>query len=162
MKAEIKAQSGFTMIELMIVTAIVAILASIAIPSYNDYVTRSKIAEAVSKLSEGRVRMEQWFQDARTYQGGLGCATIGSPVAANANPITFNDAKYFTYNCSTLGANTYVLTATGVATQGMDGFSYTLDDTNSKTTSMTGYALTNGWTDPAPNNCWANKKGGAC
>jgi type IV pilus assembly protein PilE len=53
---------GFTLIEVMVVVAIIAILAAIAIPNYADYVTRSKVTDAVSGLSEMRVRMEQYFQ----------------------------------------------------------------------------------------------------
>lgn len=156
MKVQMETQSGFTMIELMIVTVIVAILASVAIPSYNDYVMRGKITEAISNLSAGRVRMEQWFQDTRTtYVGGLGCAAAGAAIA-------FSDAKYFTYSCSTLTASTYVLTATGVATQGMGGFAYTIDDTNVKTSTITSPALDHDWATPNPNNCWTTKKGGIC
>ena len=68
---------GFTLIELMIVVGIMAILASIAIPSYSEYVRRSRITEAVSALSGMRVKMEQYFQDNRTYAGA--CAAAPSP-----------------------------------------------------------------------------------
>ncbi len=59
--------SGFTLIEMMITVAIVAILASVALPSYSEYVLRSKTEEATSGLAELRVRMEQYFQDNRKY-----------------------------------------------------------------------------------------------
>ena len=62
-----KAQSGFTLLELMIVVVVVAILASIAYPAYTDYIIRSRIPEATSTLATKRIQMEQWFQDNRTY-----------------------------------------------------------------------------------------------
>ncbi len=148
-------QKGFTLIELMITVAIIAILASVAIPSYSNYVQRGKIAEAIGNLSNGRVKMEQMFMDSRSYVNGLGCAAAG-------DPIIFPDAKNFTYSCSTLTINTYVLTATGVASNGMGGFSYTIDDANVKTSSITGNAAANGWSNPNPNNCWTTKQGGTC
>ena len=148
-----KAPRGFTMIELMIVVAIIGILAAVAIPMYGDYVTRSKITEAMSNLSDGRVRMEQFFQDNRTYIGGLGCAAAGAAIA-------FSGSRYFTYACTVLTANTYSLTATGVTAEGMSGFSYTIDQANAKTSIMTAPATTNGWSGNAA--CWATKKGGVC
>ena len=60
---------GFTLIEVMIVVVIIGILAAIAIPQYSDYVIRSKIPEATSALAGARVKMEQFFQDNRTYAG---------------------------------------------------------------------------------------------
>ena len=65
---------GFTLIELMIVMAIIAILGAVAIPAYRDYVVRSRLSGAASGLSEARVRMEQFYADSRTYAaGGGGC-----------------------------------------------------------------------------------------
>jgi len=64
-----RSSRGFTIIEVMIVVVIIAILASVAIPSYVDYITRSKIQEATSTLLSQRVKMEQFFQDQRTYVG---------------------------------------------------------------------------------------------
>lgn len=154
MKARIKAQSGFTLIEVMIVVVIVAILASIAVPSYTDYVQRGKITEAISNLSAGRVRMEQLFLDSRSYVGGLGCNAVNDPIA-------FTDSKYFTYSCTAIGPASYTLTATGRADQGMGGFSYAITDANVKTSTITAPATDSGWATPA-NNCWTTKKGGQC
>jgi len=68
-------QSGFTLIEVMITIAIVAILAAIAIPNYANYLTRGKIQEATSNLLGMRVKMEQYFQDNRMYVSpGGGCS----------------------------------------------------------------------------------------
>ena len=54
-----KRSRGFTLIELMITVAIIAILAAVAIPSYGEYVRRGRVTEAVRALSGMRVKMEQ-------------------------------------------------------------------------------------------------------
>ena len=59
--------SGFTLIEVMITVAIVAILGSIALPAYFDYVRRGQLPEAFSNLADYRVKMEQYYQDNRNY-----------------------------------------------------------------------------------------------
>jgi type IV pilus assembly protein PilE len=114
---------GFTLIELMIVVVIVGNLAAIALPSYADYVRRSKIIEATRGLSDFRTRMEQYFLDNRTYVGGCaGAGGIKAKVQANV--------KTFTFTCPTETATTYLLTATGVASEGMNGFVYTFNEAN--------------------------------
>ncbi len=58
---------GFTLIELMITVAIVAILAAIALPSYRDYILRGQVVDATNGLAGMRADMERFFQDNRTY-----------------------------------------------------------------------------------------------
>ena len=58
---------GFTLIELMIVIAVVAILAAVALPAYGDYLRRGQLPEAFTNLADLRVKMEQYYQDNRSY-----------------------------------------------------------------------------------------------
>jgi type IV pilus assembly protein PilE len=147
-------QHGFTVIEIMIAMAVVGILAAIALPNYTQYMQRSKITEATSQLSATRVRLEQWFQDNRTYCAAAGCPTCPATVisTAPAQPI-----KYFSFagNCATAG--TYTITATGVAGEGMGGFTYTINEVNGRTTTLD---AATGWLNQ---NCgWVLRKDGSC
>ena len=138
---------GFTLIELMIVVGIMAILASIAIPSYSEYVRRSRITEAVSALSGMRVKMEQYFQDNRTYVGACAGGTV-------ATLPSFDTTSNFAFDCPTLNATSYVVRAQGQ--NSMTGFTYTLNDQNARATT----AVPTGWILTA--NCWVLKKDGSC
>ncbi|MFO1218192.1 MAG: type IV pilin protein [Burkholderiaceae bacterium] len=115
--------AGFTLIEVMITIAIVAILATVALPSYRDHVRRSQANDATATLAAGRTRMEQYFQDNRNY----------GPTAGTACGPTAPTSKYFTYSCSTSnsGAN-FVLQATG--TPGGTTHTYTISDNGTQTT----------------------------
>lgn len=144
-----RASQGFTLIELMIVVAIIGILAAIAIPQYNDYIIRSRINEAVAGLSDLRLKMEQYFQDNRTYVGACAAGSVAEPPSS-AN------TKYFNFTCSNLAATTYTLTATGKNT--MAGFTYTVNQANTRGTTITGIS---GW-DATSTSCWITNKGGAC
>lgn len=140
-------QHGFTLIEVMIVVAIVAILATIGLPLYNDYVIRSRFPEAQAGLAAGRVQAEQFFQDNRTY--------VGMPCPASTT--------FWTFDCNDAGAPqtaaSYTIFATGQGT--MAGFEFSVDQNNNRSTT----GLKAGWgtaSRATPIACWAIRKGGGC
>src|ERR1700757_3001660 len=117
-------QRGFTLIEVMIVVVTVAILSAIAIPSYRDYVTRGRIVEATAGLGDARNKMEQYFQDNRTYPAGCVIQGVATPTATQ---VALQALQNFTMTCSNLGATTYTVTAAGNTGGPMEGFTYTID-----------------------------------
>jgi type IV pilus assembly protein PilE len=135
--------AGFTLLELMIVVAIVSILAAIALPAYSDYVIRGRIVDATSNLATKRTQLEQYFQDHQTYDTAPACD----------DDTTTSD--YFNFGCPTQSVTTYTLTATGKGS--MDGFVFTLNQDNVKATT----SVPSGWATPST-NCWVRAKGGVC
>jgi type IV pilus assembly protein PilE len=150
--------AGFTLLEVMITVVIVGILASIALPSYNYFVTRSRITEATNTLSSMRTQMEKWFMDHRTYIDTVS-GKCGIEAAAPNLINTYNaDANNkFTMSCVPAGltASTYTLRATGNGP--MLNFIYEINEQNAKNTVQAGT-----WPLPSPNNCWALRKDGSC
>jgi len=146
-----KTMNGFTLVEMLVVVAAIGIMAAVAIPNYNDYTTRSKIQEGTSQLADARVKLEQFFQDNRSYTAAA--LTGGCPTAASLASST----TYFNYTCVNT-ATTYTVTATGKTS--MLGYTYTINQANARTSTIPTDWLPPGLTNPV--NCWVVKKRSAC
>lgn len=132
---------GFTLIEVMITVAIVAILSAIAFPSYTAYVQRSRVPPALDALSSVATRLEQRYQDTGNYASGAACG-VAMPAAEN-----------FTLTCVlTDGDQGFTVTATGNGP--MSGYAYTINHRGVRATTAHPKGT------PAT-NCWS-MRGGTC
>lgn len=138
-RANRRAASGFTLIEVLIAIAIVAILTSIALPSYSAYIKRSKVPAGLDALQSYFTRMEQRFQDSGSYVSGTACA------------ITLPTVQNYTLSCTVAGS-TYTATATGTGT--LSGYTYTINSSGTRTTTAHPKGLPG-------SNCWTIR-GGSC
>jgi prepilin-type N-terminal cleavage/methylation domain-containing protein len=139
---------GFTLIELMITVAIVAILAAIAIPNYRDYVIRGQLVDATQGLAAVRANMERYFQDNRSYVA----------VGAFTPPCTAAVVAYGKFNINCVGTTAVAFTAKAVgAAAPLSGFTFTVDQDNNQVTTVA---------PPAPGSfqgcatAWITKTGG--
>uniref|UniRef100_UPI003365B1F0 type IV pilin protein n=1 Tax=Variovorax arabinosiphilus TaxID=3053498 RepID=UPI003365B1F0 len=132
---------GFTLIELMIVVAVIGILAAIAYPSYRDYVLRGQIAEGTAGLMGLQADMERHYQNHRTFATISGGAT--TPCAAAPK------AGQFTLSCDGTPTDTaYTIQAAG------QGFTFKVTHQNVRSTTAGGWGTCG--------SAWILKRGQAC
>jgi len=130
-----KVQQGFTLIELMIVVAIIGILAAVAIPSYNNYTAKAKFSEVVLATAAVKTAVELCAQE----NASIANCTAGS----NGVPANITATRG---NLSGLTTSGGVITATAISTGGLGGETYiltpTLNTDNSLTWAVTGTCKT--------------------
>ena len=129
---------GFTLIEIMIVVVIVAILAGIAFPSYQDSVRKSRRSEAKSALSDLAARQEQFFNDNKRYTDDF--ASLGTSATTPSNYYSLR----ITPGATGTLTSSYLLTATAAGAQTSDTKCVTFTYASSGAKAST----------PPGNTCW--------
>jgi type IV pilus assembly protein PilE len=137
----IKISNGFTLIELMIVIAIVGVLAAIALPAYQDYVTRAKRADAKSAVLTVQLAEEKWRANNSSYTELM--TNLGYPGDSA------QDSEDGNYKISVTGssATAYIITAVPQGTQATNDTecaNFITNQNNTQTISGSGSAT----------NCW--------
>lgn len=102
---------GFTLIEIMITLLLVAILSSIALPSYQSYVQHARRIEAETTLQDIANRLERYYTEQKTYADA---SLVNLGIASNTSDNSYRLAL------SELSANSYTVTATPVGAQNSD------------------------------------------
>ncbi|MFO6422829.1 type IV pilin protein [Motilimonas sp. KMU-193] len=126
--------AGFTLMEVMIVVAIIGILASIAYPSYQDYVKKSRRADAQAHLMKAALEQESWRITNATYAGNFASLALATSNA------------YYSFSVVSNAASTYTLKATATTGKGQD---------TDKVGSTTCTPLTLNQADAkTPSDCW--------
>ncbi len=134
---------GFTLIELMIVVAIIGLLATIALPSYQDYIRKARRADAKSSLSQLAQFMERNYSVAQRYDKDGSGTNITLPFSES--PVD-GSSKYYDLSLSSVAQNTYTLQAVPKNGQENDQCkTLTLNNAGTKTTSNTAMSASDCW-----------------
>jgi len=140
-------QKGFTLIELMIVVAIIGILAAVALPAYQDYTLKAKFTEVVISTAAAKTAVELCAQDQDTVTGCTGGAFgVPADIAATSG----NLASIATLN-GVITATAVGVTATPV--NGMKGQTYILTPTLNATTKKVAWAVSGTCSTGTPKIC---------
>jgi type IV pilus assembly protein PilE len=140
-KTHTRIQSGFTLIELMIVIAIVGILSAIAYPSYLSSLKKGDRASARAGLLEAQQFMERYYSANSRYSSDAAGATAPT-LPARLQSVPKDEPKY-TLTVSSISLNSYTLTATPLGTD--DCGNLTLTNTGTKDRSNTGKTVAECW-----------------
>ncbi|MDG1819329.1 MAG: type IV pilin protein [Porticoccaceae bacterium] len=114
-------QKGFSLIELMIVVAIVAILGAIAYPSYRDSITDARRTDAQAVLMEAAQYMERFYTENNRYDEDTGGTAVALPSQLAESPRD-SGTKYYDLAVQASTRSTYTLRATPKNAQAGDGF----------------------------------------
>ena len=149
-------QSGFTLIELMIAVAVLAILLAVALPSYEDSMRKSRRTDAYTSLNTVQQAQERWRSNNPEYNGLLTEAATATPPGLGLAATTAN--SHYAVSLENVGATGYTAVATAISTssQAKDGACARLRVRINGGNIFYGAAtLTGAFDEASSNRCWS-------
>ena len=142
-----KPELGFTLIEMMIVVAVIAIIAAVAWPSYMDSVRKARRSDAQAVVMEAAQFMERFYTENNRYDQNRAGTAVALPAQLTGSPKD-SSAKSYNISLQALANSTYTLRATPAGSQAQDGI---LELSN---TGLKGWDKDNSGSVASTEQCW--------